>query len=96
MRVLYLNNNPDLARDQLALESEPMTNPKLLAAPESTELLDRIAPNWQLRLHDAAVIDHILKVINRPGKTYRSHASPSNSPRWLRPRARRKTTLTLT
>ena len=68
MRVLNLNNNPDLARDQLALESEPMTNPKLLTEPESTEPLDRLAPNWRLRLHDDAVIDHILKVISRPRK----------------------------
>ena len=52
----------------MALESEPVTNPKLLTEPESTELLDRIAPNWQFRLHDDAVIDHILKVINRPRK----------------------------
>jgi hypothetical protein len=42
MRVFYLNNNPDLTRDQLALESEPMTIPKLLTEPESTELLERL------------------------------------------------------
>ena len=68
MRILYLNKTPELSRDQVALESEPVTNPKLLTEPESSELLDRIAPNWQFRLHDDAVIDHILKVINRPRK----------------------------
>ncbi len=73
-----------------------MNNPKLLTEPESTALLDRLAPNWQLRLHDGAIIDHILKVINRPCEAYRTHALLSNSPRWLRPRARQKTTLTLT
>jgi hypothetical protein len=58
-----------------------MTNPKKLIEPGSTELLDRLAPDWQLRLHDGALIDHILEVINRPRKPYRSHASRSNSPR---------------
>src|SRR5271167_3414904 len=66
MRVLYLDGNPDLTRDQLAPEGEPMTNPKILAEPESTELLDRLAPDWPLLLYDGAVIDHILKMINRP------------------------------
>jgi hypothetical protein len=42
MRVFYLNNHPDLTRDQLALESEPMTIPKLRTEPESTELLERL------------------------------------------------------
>jgi hypothetical protein len=51
--------------DQWALESEPMTNPKLLAEPKSTELLDRLTPDWQSHLHDGAIIDHILKVINK-------------------------------
>jgi hypothetical protein len=46
MRIIYLNNIPDLTRDQLALESEPMANPKLLTEPKSIELLDRLAPNW--------------------------------------------------
>jgi hypothetical protein len=32
-----------------------MTNPKILTEPGS-ELLDRLAPDWQLRLHDGAVI----------------------------------------
>jgi hypothetical protein len=68
MRILYLNNIPDLTRDQLALESEPMANLKLLTEPKSTELLDCVAPNWKLRLRDGAVIDHILKVINGPRK----------------------------
>jgi hypothetical protein len=43
----------------------PMTNPKLLAEPESTELFDRLTPDWQLHLHDGAIIDHILKVIDK-------------------------------
>jgi hypothetical protein len=37
MRVLYLDGNPDLTRDQLAPEGEPMTNPKILAEPEPTD-----------------------------------------------------------
>jgi hypothetical protein len=81
--------------DQWALESEPMTNPKLLAEPESTELLDRLTPDWQLHLHDGAIIDHLLKVINKHREGSRSHTSLSNSPRRLRPGARQKTTLTL-
>ncbi|HEY4763215.1 MAG TPA: hypothetical protein VIH75_06040 [Candidatus Sulfotelmatobacter sp.] len=32
-----------------------MTNPKILTEPGS-ELLDCLAPDWQLRLHDGAVI----------------------------------------
>jgi hypothetical protein len=80
--------------DQWALESEPMTNPRLLAEPELTELLDRL-PDWQLRLHDGAIIDHILKVINKHREGSRSHVSRSNSPRRLRAGARQKTTLTL-
>lgn len=78
----------------IGLESEPISNPKTFPAPES-ELLDRLAPDWQLRLHDGAVIDHILEVINKPRKPYRSHASLSNSSRWLRPGVRQKTALTL-
>jgi serine/threonine-protein kinase RsbW len=42
MRVFYLNNNPDLTRDQLALESEAVTITKLLTEPESIELLERL------------------------------------------------------
>ena len=72
MRILHWNENHDLAGDLLALESEPISNPRIL---------DRLAPDWQLRLHDGVVIDHILEVINRPRKTYRSHASLSNFPR---------------
>jgi hypothetical protein len=40
-----------------------MTKPKL-TGPECADLLDRLAPDWPLLLHDGAVIDHILKVIN--------------------------------
>jgi hypothetical protein len=68
MRILYLNKTPELPRNQVALESEPVTNRRLLTEPESTQLLNRFAPNWQFRLQDDAVINHILKVINRPGK----------------------------
>jgi hypothetical protein len=46
-----------------------------------------------LRLHDGAVIDHILEVINQPRKPYSSHASLSNAPRRLRPGVRQKTIL---
>jgi hypothetical protein len=84
MRVLYLDRNPDLTRDQLALEGEPMTNPKILAKPEFTELLDRLAPDWPLLLYDKAVIDHILKMINRP-RPSRSHEPRHFSPRFPRP-----------
>jgi hypothetical protein len=72
MRILPLNENHDLAGDLLALESEPISNPRIL---------DRLAPDWQLRLHDGVVIDHILDVINRPRKGYKSRASLSNFPR---------------
>jgi hypothetical protein len=65
MRILHLNENPDLTSDLLALDSEPISNPKTLPPPES-KLLDRLAPHWQLRLRDGAVIDHILKMINKP------------------------------
>lgn len=68
MRILYLTETPGLPRHQVVLESELVTNPKLLTEPESIELLDRLAPDWQIRLHDDAVIDHILKVISRPRK----------------------------
>jgi hypothetical protein len=93
--MLYLNDNPNLTMDERGLESEPetMTNPKLLA--ESTELLDSLAPNWQLHLDDGAIIDHILEVINRHRADSRSHTSLSHSPRWFRPGARQETTLTL-
>ena len=88
MRVLYLDGNPDLTRDQLALEGEPMTepttNPKILAEPESTELLDRLAPDWPLLLYDGAVIDHILKMINRP-RPSRSQEPRHSSPRFRLP-----------
>jgi hypothetical protein len=94
MRMLYSNDNPNLTMDEgLESEPEPMTNPKLLA--ESTELLDSLAPNWQLHLDDGAIIDHILEVINRHGAYSRSHTSLSNSPRRLRPGARQEITLTL-
>jgi hypothetical protein len=97
MRVLDLDGNP-LTRDQLVLEGEPMTNPmtnpKILAARESAKLLDRLAPDWPLLLYDGAVIDHILKVINNARTPHKGHASsrlPSRRP----PRTRRKTILTL-
>jgi hypothetical protein len=89
-----LDQNTDSTRDLLALESEPISSPKTCPPPES-ELLDRLAPHWQLRLHDGAVIDHILEVINQPRKLYRSHASRSNSPLRLRPEIREKTVLML-
>jgi hypothetical protein len=94
MRILHLDENPDLTRYLLVLESEPISNPKISPAPES-ELLDRLAPHWQWRLHDGAVIDHILEVINKPRKPDRRHGSLSNSPRRLGAGVRQKTTLTL-
>jgi hypothetical protein len=79
MRILHLHENRDLARDSRARESEPISNPKSCPPPES-ELLDRLAPHWQVRLHDGAVIDHILEMINKPRKAARSHAArPSSS-----------------
>jgi hypothetical protein len=94
MRILRLNEKPDLTKDPWALASEPVTKSKIFPAPES-ELLDRLAPGWQLRLHDGAVIDHILEVINKPRKSRRNRASLSNRPRWLRPGARQKAPVTL-
>jgi hypothetical protein len=94
MRILDWNENSDLTRDLLALESEPISNPETFPAPES-ELLDHLAPDWQLRLHDGAVIDHILDVINTPRTPHRSHASLSNVRRRPRPGVREKTALTL-
>jgi hypothetical protein len=64
--------------------SEPMTNPRILTEPESTKLLDSLAPHWQLRLHDGAVIDHILKVINEP-RPSKSHEARQSSPRFTGP-----------
>jgi hypothetical protein len=83
MKVLYLDGNPDLTRDHLALEGEPMPDPKILTEPESTELLDRLAPDWPLLLYDGAVIDHILKMINGP-RPSRSHEPRHSSPRFPR------------
>ncbi|SRR5258708_6955624 len=47
-------------------EAESVTKSKLLTEAEVTKQLDRVAPDWPLHLHDSAVIDHILKVINNP------------------------------
>jgi hypothetical protein len=84
MGILYLNENPDSTKDRLALASEPMTNPMILTEPECTGLLDRLAPHWQLRLYDGAVIDHILKMINQP-RPSRSHEVRQSSPRQSSP-----------
>jgi len=51
-----------------------MTKPKL-TEPECADLLGRLAPDWPLLLHDGAVIDHILKVINNARGPYRSRGS---------------------
>jgi hypothetical protein len=61
-----------------------MTNPMILTEPESTGLLDRLAPHWQLRLYDGAVIDHILKMINQP-RPSGSHEARQSSPRFPGP-----------
>jgi hypothetical protein len=86
MKILYLNENPDLTKDRLAPAGElttdpPMTDPVTFSAPDSTSLLDRLAPHWQLRLYDGAVIDHILNMINRP-RPSRSHEARQSSPRF--------------
>ena len=47
-------------------EGESATKSKLLTEAAATKQLDRIAPDWPLHLHDGAVIEHILKVINNP------------------------------
>jgi len=47
-------------------EGQPVTNHKLLAEQEATEVLDHLAHDWPQHLYDGAVIDHILKVINIP------------------------------
>ena len=83
MRSLHVNENPNLTRDQLALESEPISNPKTFSAPKS-EIFDRLAPDSQLRLHDGTVIDHILKMINQP-RPSRSHDARQSSQRFPRP-----------
>ena len=61
-----------------------MTNPRILTEPKSAELIDRLAPHWQLRLYDGAVIDHILKVINEPRRS-RGHEARQSSPRFPGP-----------
>jgi hypothetical protein len=94
MRILHWNEDPDLTRYLLALESEPIRDLEILPASES-ELLDRRAPDWQWRRHDGAVIDPILEVIHKPRKPSRSRASLSNPPRRLRAGVRQKTTLKL-
>jgi hypothetical protein len=53
-------------REEPVQEGESATKSKLLTEAEATKQLDRIAPDWPLHLHDGAVIDHILKVINNP------------------------------
>ena len=50
----------------LGQESESVTKSKLLTEAEVTKKLERFAPDWPSHLHDSAVIDHILKVINNP------------------------------
>jgi hypothetical protein len=73
MRILHLNEDLDLTRGLSALESERTSDSETFPGPES-ESLDHIAPDWQLRLHDGVVIDHILEVINRPRKSSRSRS----------------------
>jgi len=70
-----------------------MTKPKL-TEPECADLLGRLAPDWPLLLHDGAVIDHILKVINNARGSYRSRGSyPPRFRSRQRFRVRRKTVL---
>src|SRR5271155_3483799 len=84
-RVLYLNENPDSTRDQLALEVEPMPSPKIPTGPESTALLDRLAPAWPLLLNDRAALYHILTMFNmpRPSKSQEPRHPSPRSPRPL-------------
>jgi len=72
-----------------------MNNPKFVTEPESTERLDALAPDWRLHLHDGGVVNQSLEVINKCHAACKCDASLSNLPRWIRPGARRKTTLTL-
>jgi hypothetical protein len=49
---------------RLVSDGNSVTKRKRFTEPESAQLLDRLAPSWLLHLHDEAVIDHILTVIN--------------------------------
>ena len=57
-----------------------MTKRKLTEAKVAKQL-DRIAPDWPLHLHDSAVIDHILKVINNPRISRTEITRPSRARR---------------
>jgi hypothetical protein len=94
MRILQLNEKSDPRKDLFGPESEPVNDPKTIPVPES-ELLDRLAPDWQLRLRDGAVVVHILEVIHRPSRYNRSRASLSSCSRPLRHRVRQQTALLL-
>jgi len=70
---------------RLVQEGESVSKPRRLREAEAISQLDRIAPNWQLHLHDGAIIDHILEVINNPrasrteiGRRYRARRSASS------------------
>src|ERR1700729_3685791 len=78
-------SKPRFKRKSTGLEGTLMTSPKVPAKPAFHELLDRLAPDWPLLLHDGATIDHILSVINnpRPSRT-KSHATLPCPPRHLR------------
>jgi hypothetical protein len=58
--------------NRLILEGISMTKPEVLSEPESTELLERHAPDWPLLLQ-GAVIDHVLKAINNARRPYTKH-----------------------
>ena len=45
-------------------DGNSVTKGKRFTEPECAQILNRLAPSWPLHLHDEAVIDHILTVIN--------------------------------
>ena len=49
---------------RLVSDGNSVTKGKRFTEPESAQILNRLAPSWPLHLHDEAVIDHILTVIN--------------------------------
>jgi hypothetical protein len=49
---------------RLLSDIKTVTTGKRFTEREAAQLLDRLAPSWPLHLHDGAVIDHILTVIN--------------------------------
>jgi hypothetical protein len=76
-------------------KSKSVTRPKGLTESEATEQLNRIAPDWPTRLHDGAVIDHILKVINQ-SRTSRTETMRRQSARRAATRSAARAASTVT